>query len=201
MVWEKLTRLDETKDRSFQEYLGTPSTYDILLQFEARSNFTKHSHMQSFSTTHCPPYAVRKRMYENEGGAPPKGTLNYKIATGCTRSEFAQRSTRSTRARRKIILGPTQRIEELQGNLEQRRWLQNSWHTPFDSRTAEYKSPKQGQEVDRKVREPPAQGILPSGLEPDAEDQQVQQRLAGFDRRNEHRDLGALRKFFQTAMS
>ena len=35
-------------------------------------------------------------------------------------NEFAQRSTRSTRPRRKIILGPTHRIEELQGNLEQR---------------------------------------------------------------------------------
>ena len=60
----------------------------------------------------------------------------------------------------------------------------------------------QGQEVDREVREPPAQGIFPSGLEPDAEDQQVQQRIAGFDRRLEqHRDLRTLRKFFQTAMS
>ena len=44
-----------------------------------------------------------------------------KVATCWTQSEFAQRSTRSTRPRRKIILGPTQRIEELQGNLEQRR--------------------------------------------------------------------------------
>ena len=71
----------------------------------------------------------------------------------------------------------------------------------FDSRTAGYKSPIQGQEVDRKVRDQPAQGILPSGLEPDAEDQQVQQRIEGFDRRHEqHRDLRALRKLFQKAM-
>ena len=37
---------------------------------------------------------------------------------------------------------------------------------------------------------------------PDAEDQQVQQRIAGADRRREqHRDLRTLRKFFQSAMS
>ena len=59
-------------------------------------------------------------MYENEGGALHKSTLNSRIATGYTQSEFAQRSTRSMRPRRKTILGPTQRIEELQGNLEQR---------------------------------------------------------------------------------
>ena len=53
-------------------------------------------------------------MYENEGGALPKGAVNSKIATGCTQSEFAQRSTRSTRPRRKIIKGPTLQIEELQ---------------------------------------------------------------------------------------
>ena len=130
-----------------------------------------------------------------------KSTLNSKIATGCTQSDFAQRSTRSTRPRRKIILWPTQRIEELQGNLEQRRWLQNSWNTLFDSRTAGYNTWKRGRKVEREVREPPAQGILPSGLEPDAEDQQVQERIAGIDRRNEqHPDLRALRKLFQKAM-
>ena len=52
-------------------------------------------------------------MHENEGGAPPKGTRNSKIATGCTQSDFAQRSTRSTRPRRKIMLEPTKRVEEL----------------------------------------------------------------------------------------
>ena len=69
------------------------------------------------------------------------------------------------------------------------------------SRTTGCKSTKKCQAVDRKVREPPAQGILLSGLEPDAEDQQVEQRIGGFDRRNEqHRNLRALRKLFRTAM-
>ena len=36
-------------------------------------------------------------MYENEGGALPKSTLNSKMATVGTRSEFAQRSIRSRR--------------------------------------------------------------------------------------------------------
>ena len=133
-------------------------------------------------------------MYENEGGALPKSTLNTKIATGCTQREFAEQSTRSTT--------PTQRLEKLQGRKPGTTPLTTEFLAyPFDSRTAGYKSPKHGQAVDRKVREPPAQGIPPSGLEPDAEDQQVLQRVAGFDRRNEqHRDLRALRKLFQTAM-
>ena len=38
-------------------------------------------------------------MYDNTRGAPPKGSLNSKIATGCTQSEFAMRSTRSTTPR------------------------------------------------------------------------------------------------------
>ena len=41
-------------------------------------------------------------MYENEGGALSKSSLNSKIFTDCIQSEFAQRSTRSTRPRRKI---------------------------------------------------------------------------------------------------
>ena len=101
----------------------------------------------------------------------------------------------------KSSLDPPKESKSYRGNLEQHRWLQSSWHTPFDSRTVGYKSPKQGQEVDRKVRQPSAQGILLSGLEPDADDQQVQQRIAGFDRRHEQpRDLRALRKLFQKAM-
>ena len=56
----------ETKDRAIQEYLETPSKYSILVQFEARSRerppiFTRHGHMQSFSTTHCLQLALRKR--------------------------------------------------------------------------------------------------------------------------------------------
>ena len=57
-------------------------------------------------------------------------------------------------------------------------------------------------EIDLKVREPTASRILPPGLEPDAEDQQVQQRIAGFTRWHEEQwDLRTFRKFFQTAMS
>ena len=81
------------------------------------------------------------------------------------------------------------------------RWLQNSWHTPFDSRTAGYKSPKQGQEVDRKVREPPSQWLFPSGLEPDTQKINKFSEHRRIDRRHEqHRDLLALRKLFQKAM-
>ena len=36
--------------------------------------------------------------------------------TGCVKIELAMRSTRSTRPRRKVILGPTKRFEKLRGN-------------------------------------------------------------------------------------
>ena len=62
-----------------------------------------------------------------------------------------------------------------------------SWSTSFRSRAAEFITREQSQKVDREVREPPAQGILPSGFEPD---QQVQRTVEGFNRRHEqHRNL------------
>ena len=111
--------------------------------------------MQSLSTTHYLQLALRESgMYENTGWALPKGSLDSKSATGCTQIELAKRSTRSTKPRRKIILGPIKRLEELRWNLEERSWLQNSWHTTFDNWTAGYNTWEQGQQVDREVREP-----------------------------------------------
>ena len=119
--------------------------------------------MQSFFTTHFPPFALWKWYVWKRRRNSSKKVHRAPRLPRVVLIEFAQRSTRSTRPRRKIILGPTQRIEDLQGNLEERRWLQNSWHTTFDSRTAGYKSAKQGQEVDREVRD---KDSIPSGLEP-----------------------------------
>ena len=74
--------------------------------------------------------------------------------------------------------------------------------TPRVPRIVLKSNSQQGQEVDREVREPQTQGIIPSGLETDAEDQHVQQRVAGITRRLEqHRELRTLRKFIQTTMS
>ena len=95
----------------------------------------------------------------------PKGSLESKIATGRAKIELAMRSTRSTKPRRKIILGTIERCEKLREKLYQHRASQNIWSTSFCSRTAEYNTWEQGQEVDREVREPPAQGILPSVVE------------------------------------
>ena len=60
-------------------------------------------------------------MYEKERGALRKSSLNSKITTGRTQSEFAQRSTRSTRPKRKIILDPPSESKSYRENLEQRR--------------------------------------------------------------------------------
>ena len=44
-------------------------------------------------------------MFENSGCALPEGALHSESATVCTQSELAVRSIRSTKPRRKIILG------------------------------------------------------------------------------------------------
>ena len=98
----------------------------FLVQFEARSRerlaILPNTVACSRSLQHTICSLQRESgMYENTGGAPPNGSLNFKIATVCTQVEFEIRSTRSTKPRRKIILGPTKRFEELRGNLEQRR--------------------------------------------------------------------------------
>ena len=115
--------LTKPRDRCTQEYLETPSKYGTLVQFEARSrrkacNFTKHGHMQSISTTHYPAACIEKAVcMKTQEGALPESSLNSKSATGCTQIELAIRSTRSTKPRRKIILGTIKRFEELLGNL------------------------------------------------------------------------------------
>ena len=68
-------------------------------------------------------------MHENTGWALPKGSLNTKITTGCSQIELAMKSTRSTWPRNKIMLGPTKRITELPGKLEQHCGSPNPWHT------------------------------------------------------------------------
>ena len=140
-------------------------------------------------------------MYENSKGVLPKRSFASKSVTGCIQIKLATKSTRSTKSKRKIILRTTKRFEKLRGNLKQHRGSQNIWSTSCCSRATEYNKREQCQEVDREVREPQAQRIIHSGLEPDAEDQ-VQQRIAGLDFRHEqHRDLRTLRKCFPTAMS
>ena len=97
-------------------------------------------------------------------------------------------SARSTKPRRKIIVGAIKRLENFRENLEQRRGPQNSLSFSFCSRAAEYNTREQSQEADREVRDPQAQRIAHSGLETDGKDQQVQQRIARLDRRHERQD-------------
>ena len=166
IVWENPTRLDKTKDCSIQKYLETSSKYCILVQFEARSRERFAFLPNTVTCSRSPRHTTcslhwESGMHEDTGWALPKGSLNPKITTSCTQIELAMRSTRSTGPRSKIILEPTMRFTELRGNLEQRRGLQNSWPTTFDSATAGYNAWEQGQEADRKLWEAPAQGIIP----------------------------------------
>ena len=59
------TRLDETKDRSIQEYLETLSKYCILVQFEARSRERLANLPRSYGETRC--INQQKSKTKNEG--------------------------------------------------------------------------------------------------------------------------------------
>ena len=109
------TRSDEIKDRAIQEYLESPSNYFFwcnlkLAQEKGLQFYQTRSHAVVLYNT-LP--AACGGMYEDTGRAPPKSSLNSRSATGCTQIELAIRSTRSTKPRRKIILGPIKRFEEL----------------------------------------------------------------------------------------
>ena len=65
--------------------------------------------MQSSSTTHCPPFALRKRYaWRRRRICTTRYAFNPKIATGCTRTEFAQRSTRSNenKTQERLVTNP-----------------------------------------------------------------------------------------------
>ena len=181
--------------------------YDRLVQFETRPGeriaISSNTVARNRPLQHTASCLHREScMHEDEGRAIPKGTFNNKSVTGCTQTEFANRSTRSTRTGCNDNLWVTQRIKEFRGDLEQHRGLQNSWHTPFYSRTAGYKSQRQGRKVDWEVREYSEQRILPSRLHADEGDQRVQREIKGSHRRHEqHWNIRTLRNIFKTAMS
>ena len=76
-------------------------------------------------------------MHEDEGGVIPQGIPIPKVATCCTEREVAKWTTRSTGTMRKNILWPPKHIAEFQG---QKRWIQNTRHTPLCSRTTGHES-------------------------------------------------------------
>ena len=99
-------------------------------------------------------------------------------------------------AKKQDHLGTHQAIQRVRVELVATSWVTESLAYHFQQRNSKMQNVRtRSRKADRKVREAPAQGILPSGLEPDAEDQRVQRRIAGTDRRHEqHRDLRTLRK-------
>ena len=165
-----------------QEYLETPSKYGILVQFEARSRErlailpNKVTCSRSLQHTACSLH-WESGMYEDTEWALPEGSLNSESATCRTKIELEIWWTRCTTPRRKITHQANRRVAEKPGTAP----LTTEFlaHT-FDSWTAGCNTWKQGQEVGREVREQQTWGILPSGLEPDAEDLQVQQRIEGL---------------------
>ena len=140
-------------------------------------------------------------MYENSRRALPKGSLDSKSATGCIQSEFRNTVNKTHQAKTQDHLETHQAIRSVTWKLVATSWITEFRVYLFLQSSSRIQHVRTRSEVDREVWEPPVQGILPSRLEPDAEDQQVQQRIVGFDRRHErHRDLRALRTLFQKTM-
>ena len=124
-------------------------------------------------------------------------TKRGRMQSSSTTPRLPRRSTRSTRTRRNNIWGPLKRIIELQGNLEQQRGLQDIWHTLSAVEKQDTNRKDKSQDVGSPVWESPEWVILPTGLEADGEDQQVQWEIAKADCRHEqHWDLRTFRKFF-----
>ena len=208
MTWGKLRAVRRNQGSRHTRILGNAFKirYVGAVWSSPRSkacNFTKHGHIQSVLFNTPPAACIKKAVWmKTNEELFQKAFQSPRVPRVVLKSNSQYGQQDPHKPRRKIILGPIKRLEELQGNLQQHRGLQNFWSISFCNRAAGYNTWEQGQEVDREVREPPAQGIFLSGLEPDAEDQQVQQKITGFDRRHDQqRDLRILRKFFQTAMS
>ena len=155
MVWEKLHAIWRNQGSRPSRTLGNAFKILCIEQFEARSRerlaifLNKRGRIQSFSTTHDLRLALRKWYVWRHGMSSTKGFAYSDSATCRTKIELAIWSTRSTKPRRKIILGTIKRFEKFQGNLEQHRGLQNIWSTSFCSRAASHNTWEHGQEVDR----------------------------------------------------
>ena len=167
-VWRKLYATWTSQGSHLTEILGALITTQYIGATRSEERIAVLSntitHNRSLQHAACD-LSWKRGMREDEGGVIPQGIPISKTATCCTQSEFAKWTTRSIRTRRKNILWPPKRIAEFQGNLVQQRWLQNTRHTPFSSRTAGHESQRLSQKVDSAVREPPERGVFPAGLE------------------------------------
>ena len=152
-------RLEQSKNHSIQKYMETSSKYCILIGAIWSSlrredcNFSKHGHMQSSSTTHCLQFALRKRYaWKRRRSIYHKVYLIPRLSRLKANSHSGQQDQQEQDAR--TSCDHPSGSKSSRGNLVQQRWLQNTWHTPFCSRTAGHKSQRQSQKVDSAVREP-----------------------------------------------
>ena len=110
-------------------------------------------------------------MHENEEGALRRDMLTPRLPRVVLRanSHSGQQGQREQNAR--TVCDQTSESKSSRGNLEQHHRLQNSWHTPFYSRTAGYKSHRMA-ELDYLFSEPDLDtiGVQESRL-PDSSDE------------------------------
>ena len=165
---EKPMRLGQAEDRSIQNtWRPHPNTmYWCTIKLAQKRGFQfyqKRSHAIVLYNTLlaiCTEKAVCMKTKEEPYHKEITGAPNY------TEAEFEKWTTELTWSTSKNILRPPKRIAEFQGNLVRQLWLQNTWHTPFSSRTIGHESQRDTViKLIQQFREPPDLGVFPAGLE------------------------------------
>ena len=172
-------RFDETKDRAIQEYLETPLEYSVLVQFEARSRERLSYFYQALS------HAIV--LYNTQPAACIEKAVSIR-----SQEELYQKVRSTPRLPRVVLRANSQRGQQDQREQDAR----TSWDPPSESKsyrdtwntidyiisgilpsTVEQQDTNRQNKVKRLIEKfenhQYKESILPSGLEPDAENQQV----------------------------
>ena len=158
-------------------------------------------HTQSFSTTHCLRFVLRKQYAWR---LEMKYTKKYIFLQGCLElywNRIRQVDSRINLIKKQEDPLTTKAHPAVAGNPKQQHWLRNTRHTSICCPATGHESQRNSPKVDSAVRVPPEQGVFPEGLEKDRGAERVQRRVEEVDHRHEqYGDLRALRNLFQETM-
>ena len=180
----------------------------VWVQFEARSRERLAILPDTVTCSRSPQHTAcslhwESGVCENSGGALPQGVLNSENATSRAKNPTRNMVHKIHKGKKQDHLGNHRAIRKVTGKLCSNTVDHRISGVPLSA--VEPQNTTRENEVKRlieKFENHKHKESFSQDFEPDAEDQQVQQRIAGLDRRLEqHRDLRTMRKFFQTAMS
>ena len=198
-------QLGQTKNRTIQKYLETSSKHSVLVQFKARSEeriavwsktITRAIVLYNTLLAICIEKAVcmttNVELYYRvcQPKNFPRTLLKPNPQSG--RQDRPDQEARESSDHQSVSgsYGETR-----SGNVDYRiPGIPHSTYSP----TTGHESQWNGQTVDSAVRESPAQGVFPAGVETDRKDKCVQREVEEVDHRHEqYGDLRALRNLFQ----